>query len=142
MRELFGFFNFGVVDACFEPKYTSDKAHDSAETPLEASSDIFSHEKSPSLGFDDIVLPNSFVHSHVFPFCSLPSQSHEYYTDVPSDPMICDANAHLGYDNNMFDVLGGNADNFMSLGHFSGYNTSIDAYCMYLMNAPKKNQVE
>ena len=46
--------------------------------------------------------------------------------------MIFDANVDLGYEANMFNVLGGNANNFVSLGCFSGFNTSLDLYYMLL----------
>ena len=79
---------------------------------------MFMHEESPSLGFDDSVLPNPFDHSHVFPLCLQPS---------PVDnPMICDDNVNLGYEDNMFSMLGGNVDNFLSLGYFCGYDASAD----------------
>ena len=35
------------------------------ETPLEGSRDVLVHEKSPSLSFHDIVLPNCIDHSYV-----------------------------------------------------------------------------
>ena len=52
--------------------------------------------------------------------------------------MICDATGDLGYEDNMFDVLGGNVDNFLSLGFFSGYDASLDPYYIYLVDKPKK----
>jgi len=42
----------------------------------------------------------------------------------------------------MFDALGGNLDNFVSLGYFSGYNASFDPYRVYLVDVPRKNHVE
>ena len=83
--------------------------------------------------------PNRLDHSHVLPVCSLPSQSLEYYIDaLISNPMIFDANNDLGYEDNMFSMLGGNVDNFISLGYFSGYNASLDPYFMHLVDAPRK----
>jgi len=38
----------------------------------------------------------------------------------------------------MFSMLGGNVDNFVSLGYFSGYNVSLDLYCIYLVDEPRK----
>ena len=38
----------------------------------------------------------------------------------------------------MFSMLGGNVDNFVSLGYFSGYNGSFGPYCIYLMAEPQK----
>ena len=56
---------------------------------------------------------------------------------MPIDnPVICDTNVDLGYEDNMFNMLGKNVDNFMSLDYFSGYNASSDPYCMYLVDAP------
>ena len=52
--------------------------------------------------------------------------------------MIFYANDDLGYEDDMFNMLGGNVDNFMYLGCFSGYNASLDPYCMYLVDAPRK----
>jgi len=43
--------------------------HDLVETPLEGSSDVRMHEESPSLSFDNNVLPNPRDHSRVSPIC-------------------------------------------------------------------------
>ena len=68
---------------------------------------MFVHKDFRRLG-RNIVLPNSLDHSHAFSLCSLSSQSPEYYIDVSiNNPMICDANADLGYKDNMFNMLGG-----------------------------------
>ena len=65
-----------------------------------------------------------------FPECSL---------DVPIDnPKVCNSNIDLGYEEKMFDVLVGNVYNFLSLGYFSGYNASIDTYCVGLGDLRKK----
>jgi len=45
---------------------------------------------------------------------------------------------NLGYEDNKFDVLGGNVDNFLSVGYFSGYDTFLDPYCTYLVDKHKK----
>jgi len=98
-----------------------DDVHDLYKTPLEGSRDVFMHKESPSLGFDNNVLHNPLDYSHVSPMYLQPSSSPEYYIDVPIDnPMICNGNVDLGYENNMFNILGGNVDNFVSLGYFSG----------------------
>ena len=69
---------------------------------------MFMHEESPNLGFADIVIPNPLYYSHVFPMCSLPSHSPEYYIDTPiENPMIFNANVDLGYEVNLFSMLGG-----------------------------------
>jgi len=89
------------------------------------------HEESHSLDFHDIALPNFLDHSHVFPMCSQPSISLGYSLDVPVDnPKICDSNVDLGHQDNEFNVLGGNVHNFLSLGYFTGYNASLDPYCI------------
>jgi len=52
----------------------------------------------------------------------------ENYFDVPIDtPMICDYNVDLGYEDDMFN---GNIDNCMSIDYFSGYDVSLDPYCI------------
>ena len=38
----------------------------------------------------------------------------------------------------MFHVLGRNLDNFVSLGYFIGYNTSLDPSCIYIVDALRK----
>jgi len=72
------------------------------------------HKESPSIGFYNIVLPNPLDYSHILPMYLQPSPSLEYYINVPIDnAMICDANVNFGYEDNMFNMLGGNVDNFM-----------------------------
>jgi len=123
----------------FESEDTLDIVHDIAKTPFVGSCDEFVCEDFPTLGFDDSVLPNPLDHSHSSPIRSLPSVSLEHYIDVPTNnPMICYANVDLGYEGNMFHVLGGNTDNFVSLGYFGGYNPSNDPYCMHLVAKPRK----
>jgi len=92
--ELFGFIDrFSVVDVFFESEDTLDEVYDPDKPPLEGSRDVFVHEESPSLGFNDSVLPNPLDHSHASPLCSLSSPSPEHYIDAPVDNiMICDAN--------------------------------------------------
>ena len=91
---------------------------DLVETPLEGSRDVLVHEESPIVGFHNIVLPNPLNHSHVSPTCSQPPISPEYSLDVPIDnPKICDPNIDLGYEDKMFNMLGENVDNFLSLGY-------------------------
>jgi len=63
----------------------------------------------------------------------------EYSFDVPTNSsMICDSSVDLGYEDNMFDMLGGNVDNFLSLGYLSGCDASFDLYCIYLVDRPRK----
>jgi len=117
--------------------------HDLDKTSLEGSRDVFMNEESHSLDFDDIVLPNPVDHSHGSPVYLQPPLSPKYYLDMPiNNPMICNANVDLGYEDSMFDMLGGNIDNFKSLGYFSKHNASPDPYCMYLVDPPRKIHVE
>jgi len=107
---------FSVVDACFESEDTLDKVYDLHKTPLEGSRDVFVCEDFASLGCNN-VFPNPLGHSHVSPICSLPSHSPKYYLNAPIDNfMIYDANVDLGYENNIFSMLGGHLDNYVSLG--------------------------
>ena len=69
-----------------------------------------------------------------------PFPSPEHYIDVPVDnPNICDANIDLAYEDNMFNTPVGNIDNFMSLGYLGEYSASLDTYCMYLVDTPRKS---
>jgi len=113
--------------------------HDLVQTHLEGSRDVFVHKDFPGLDFNNIVFPNSIDHSDVSLIYSLPSPSLDFYIDMPiENPMICDANNGLGYENIMFNMLGGNVDNFISLGYFYGYDASFDPYSMYLVDKPRK----
>ena len=47
-------------------------------------------------------------------------------------------NVDMGHENNLFNVLGGNNDNFESLGYLSGYDATLDPYCTYLVDKPRK----
>jgi len=134
-----GVARFSVVHTCFELEDILDEVHNLDKTPLEGSLDVFIHEESPSLSFDNIVLPNPLDYSHISPIFLQPSPSPKYNIDTSIDnPMIFYANNDLGYENDMFSMLGGNVDSFMSLGYFSGYPTSLDPYYMYLVDAPRK----
>ena len=44
----------------------------------------------------------------------------------------------MGHDNNMFNMLGGNVENFECLGYLSGYNVALDPYCIYLVDQRRK----
>ena len=107
--EPFGFdARFDVSDACFKSEDIFDKVHDLVETPLEESHDVFMHKESPSLSFDDNVIPNPLDHFYVSPMCSQPSPSPESDIVEPIDnPKICDSNVDLGYEDNEFNVLDG-----------------------------------
>jgi len=130
---------FDVGDACFKSEDILDEVHDLDETPLEGSRDVFMHKDFPSPDFNNIVLPNPLDHSYVSPICSEPSFSLEYSLDMPiENPKICDSNVDLGHEVKMFNMLGGNIDNFLSLGYFCGYEPSLDPYSMHLMDKLRK----
>jgi len=44
----------------------------------------------------------------------------------------------MGYDDNMFNMLGGNIETFESLGNYNGYDAVLDPYCINLVDKPKK----
>jgi len=52
--------------------------------------------------------------------------------------MICNANIDLDYEDNKFNMLGGNVDDYASLGYFRGSDPSIDPYCLSLEDLPRK----
>ena len=52
--------------------------------------------------------------------------------------MIFYAHVDLGYENNVFDMFGGNADNYVSLGYLRGYVLSIDPYYVSVEDLPRK----
>ena len=60
---------FGVANVCFKSKDILDEVHDLDKTHLEGLRDVFMHEEPPSLGFDDIVLPNALEIIHMLPLC-------------------------------------------------------------------------
>jgi len=111
--------------ACLESKGTFDRVHNLAKTPVEGCHNVFTDEKSPTLGYDN-VLPNPLDHSHVSPICSPPLSFPWYSLDVPIDNFeICNSNVDLGYEDNMLNMLGRNVACFLSLGYFSGYHASL-----------------
>ena len=96
------------------------------------------HEGFPSLACENVFL-SPLEHSHVSTFCSAPSFFSEYTYDVSIDNFeICDSNIDMGYADNIFHVIGGNVETFESLGNFSGYNATIDPYCINLVDKPRK----
>ena len=46
--------------------------------------------------------------------------------------MVFNANVDLGYEDNEFNVLGGNVDDYLSLGYSRGYDPSINSYYVCL----------
>ena len=100
------------------------------KTPLEGSRNVFMHERSPSL-VCNYAFTNPLDHYHVSPTCAQASISPEYSLDAPVDsPKIYHSNVDLGYEDNEFNVLGGNVDDYASFGYFKGYDPSIDPYCV------------
>ena len=60
------------------------------DTPLEGCSDMFMHERSPSIGSNHVI-PNPLEHFHDSIMCSQPSLSPELDFDVPKDiSNLCD----------------------------------------------------
>ena len=55
---------------------------------------------------------------------------------------IYDFNVGLGNEDKVLNTLGGNVETFESLGNFSGYNATIDPYCINLLDKPRKNLVQ
>ena len=124
-------------NACYGLEDTFDMEHNLVNTPLEGCRGVFVHEESHSLACD-IVLPSPIDNSRVSTFCSQPSVSPEYSVDVPKDiSELCDSNMDMGYADNMFHMFGGNVETFESLGNYSGYDVTLDPYCIYLVDKPK-----
>jgi len=58
---------------------------------------------------------------------------------VPIDKFkLCDFNVDLGYDDHVFHLIRGNVKNFVSLGYLNGYDATLDPYCLYLVDKPRK----
>ena len=63
----------------------------------------------------------------------------KYFIDRPIENLtIFDTNVDFGYENNVFDILGGNTDNYVSQGYLRGHDPSIDPHCVCLHELPKK----
>jgi len=131
--------SFGMNNYLCGFEDTIDREHNLVDTPLEGCREVFLHEGSPSLAYENVI-PSSLEHSHVSTLCSPPSlSSSELDLDAPNDiSTICDFNADIGHDNNMFNMLGGNAENFESLGYLCGHNAALDPYCINLVDMPRK----
>ena len=52
--------------------------------------------------------------------------------------MICDATMDLSFENNMFYMLGGSVDDYVSAGYIRGFDPSIDPCYVCLEDFPKK----
>jgi len=134
--------SFGMNNALCGLEDTFDMEHNLVDTALEGCRDVFMHEESPSLACEN-VLPSPLEHSHISSLCSQPTFSPQYTYDVSIDNFeICDSNIDMGYADNIFHVIGGNVETFESLGNFSGYNATIDPYCINLLDKPRKNLVQ
>ena len=129
--EAFGFLaRFDIADEYCELKSTFGKVYKLAKIPLQGSCDMLMHEESPSLGFDVNVFSNHDDHSHVSLLYSLPYPSPQCDIDVAIDNyMICDATMDLSNEDNVFDMLGGNVDDYLSLGYLRWYDPPLDPYC-------------
>ena len=92
-----------------------------------------------SLTYENVI-PNSREPYHVSTFSSLPSSSSpELAFDVPNDiSAINESNVDLGHESHIFTLLGGNNENFESMGYFRGYDAALDPYCIDLVDLPRK----
>ena len=118
---------------------TVEEVHNLVYTPLEGCRDLFVHEGSSSLSFENVI-PNPLEHAHVSSISSPPSSSFpEYAFDVPSDNSeICESNVDMGHEEYMFNVLGGNVYSLKSLGYFRGYDAALYPHCINLVDVPRK----
>jgi len=125
--EPFGYVtNFGMNNDLCGFEDTLNRGHNLVDPPLEGCRDLFVHEGSSSLSFEN-VLPNPLEHAHVSTFSSQPSSSSPEYTyDVPNDiSEISDSNVGVGNKDHMLNLLGGNVENFESLGSLCGYDAPL-----------------
>jgi len=111
--------------ACLELEDAFDVVYNLVDTPLEGCRDMLMHEGPLSLGCDD-VMPILLENSHVSLMCAQPLFSPEYSVDVPNYiSKLCDYNVDMGYADNMFNILGGNVENFESVGYLCGYDAAL-----------------
>ena len=67
------------------------------------------------------------------------SSSPELAFEVPIDiSKICESNVDVGNKDHMLNLLGGNVENFESLGSLCGYDAALDPYCIDLVDLPMK----
>jgi len=111
-----------------------DREHNLVDTPLKGCRDLFVHEGSGSLSYENL-LPNSLKHAHISIVSSPPSSSSpELAFEVPIDNFeICESSVDVGNEDNMFNVHGGNVYSLESLGYFRGYDDALDPYCLNLV---------
>jgi len=130
---------FDMTDALCRMEETLDREHNLVSTPLEGCRDLFVHGGSSSLSYEN-VLPNPLEHARVSIVSSPPSSSSpELAFEVPIDiSKICESNVDVGNKNHMLNLLGGNVENFESLGFLCGYDAALDRYCIDLVDLPRK----
>jgi len=92
--------SFGMTDALCGLGDTVEEVHNLVYTPLEGCWDLFVHEGSSSLSYENVI-PNPLEHAHVSIVCSPPSSSSlELAFDVPIDNSeICESNVEMGHEN-------------------------------------------
>jgi len=85
-------------------------------TLLEGSYDVFMYEESPGLSFDN-VFSNLLDHAHALCLCSLPFPSLEFCIEKRiNSHVMCGSHLDMGYEDNVFHVLGRSVDDQLSLG--------------------------
>ena len=100
---------------------------------------MFVDKDFSTLDFNNIVSHNPLDHTHVSRTWSQRFISPRCSLDVPiNNPKSRDSEVGLGHAGKMFNMLGGNVDNFLSLGYFCGYDASLDLYCIFLVDKPRK----
>jgi len=131
--------NLGMDDAFCGLEETLVREHDLVNTPLEGCHNSYAHEGSPGLTCENVI-PNSHEPYHVSTFSSPPSSSSPEYTyDVPNNiSEINECNVDMGHEDHMLNMLGGNVENFESLGSLCGYDATLDLYCVDLVDLPRK----
>jgi len=138
--ESFGYAaNLGLDNALCGLEETLGRDPNLVYTPLEGCQDLFVHEGSSSLIYENVI-PNSHEPYHVSTFSSPPSSSSpELAFDVPNNiSEINDSNVDLGHEKHMVIPLGGNNETFESMGYFRGYDAARDPYCIDLVDLPRK----
>ena len=138
--ESFGYAaNLGMDNALCGLEETLEREHHLVYTPLEGCQDLFVHEGSSSLTYDN-VFPNSLEQYHVSTFSSPPSSSSpELPFDMPTaNSEICASYVDLGHESHMINLLGGNYGTFEFLGYFRGYDAALDPYYIDLVDLPRK----
>ena len=69
----------------------------------------------------------------------LPFPTAKYCIDAPiGNNMIFEATMDSGYEDNVFDLLGGNVDDYAFLGYLRGYSPFINPHSVDLANLPRR----